>query len=177
MTAIVYKYADSQAEYDEIAKLNYSTFVEEIPQHEPNPERVRVDAMHHKNTYIIAKNSENGLMGMMALNMERPFSLDYKIENLDKYLNPAINYCEVRLLSITPKSRKGLILRGLIGLLADYAVKNKVGCLLVSGTTRELKMYNRVGFKPFHNLVGKEGAYYQPMMLMVTNKEVDKWTL
>ena len=36
------KIAHTEAEFEEIARLNYETFVEEIPQHKPNSERKKL---------------------------------------------------------------------------------------------------------------------------------------
>jgi hypothetical protein len=52
-TRYVVKSADSETEFDQIFALNYHTFVEEIPQHEPNAVRKLKDKFHENNTYII----------------------------------------------------------------------------------------------------------------------------
>lgn len=172
---IKFKVATNQNEFEQIALLNYQTFVEEIPQHPANQKHSLTDKMHSKNIYIIAKKGGQ-VVGMVALNEKRPFSLDQKIPNLDSYIPAKYKrLCEVRLLSIKPQFRKGKVLAGLIKAICKYVLKNGVECLLISGTTRELKMYRAFGFKPFYELVGKEGAWYQPMMLEVTSKETDKW--
>lgn len=171
---IKFKIARSKEEFRQIAKLNYQTFVEEIPQHHTNKEHLLVDKLHEKNTYIIAKKGAR-VIAMVALNQKRPFSLDAKISDLNKYLPTEENLCEVRLLSIVPDFRKGKVLAGLIIEICKYVLKNKVEYLLISATTRELKMYRSFGFKPFYRLVGKEGAWYQPMILKVEAKEISKW--
>jgi hypothetical protein len=57
-----------------------------------------------------------------------------------------------------------------------YLKKERVDALLISGTTREIKMYAKFGFKPFYKMTGKEGAYYQPMYLDIGNiEEHAKW--
>ncbi|MBP5616892.1 MAG: glycerol-3-phosphate acyltransferase [Elusimicrobiaceae bacterium] len=172
---IKFKVAKNSDEFDQIARLNYQTFVEEIPQHATNQKHSLTDKMHDKNRYIIAKKGGQ-VIGMVALNEKRPFSLDQKIPNLDDYIPPHYTrLCEVRLLSIKSQFRKGKILAGLIKAICKYVLKNDVECLLISGTTRELKMYRSFGFKSFYQLVGKEGAWYQPMMLEITPEETDKW--
>ena len=172
---IKFKVAKSKNEFEQIALLNYQTFVEEIPQHPVNKKRSLTDKMHNKNIYIVAKKGSQ-VVGMVALNEKRPFSLDQKISNLDSYIPARYKrLCEVRLLSIKPQFRKGKVLAGLIKAICRYVLKNGVECLLISGTTRELKMYRTFGFKPFYELVGQEGAWYQPMMLEITRKETDKW--
>ncbi len=172
---IKFKVASDSNEFDQIARLNYQTFVEEIPQHATNQKHRLTDKMHAKNRYIIAKKGGQ-VIGMVALNEKRPFSLDQKIPNLDDYIpHRYTRLCEVRLLSIKPQFRKGKILAGLIKAIRKYVLENNVQCLLISGTTRELKMYHSLGFKSFYQLVGKEGAWYQPMMFEITPEEIEKW--
>ena len=52
---MIYKIANTAEEYEQIFKLNYETFVEEIPQHEKNETKKLKDKFHDKNIYIIAK--------------------------------------------------------------------------------------------------------------------------
>lgn len=48
---LIYKVADQDWEFESIHKLNYKTFVEEIPQHEETKDRFRIDRFH-KRKYI-----------------------------------------------------------------------------------------------------------------------------
>ena len=48
---LTYKIAETPDEFEQIFRLNYKTFTEEIPQNEANPERSRVDKFHAENTY------------------------------------------------------------------------------------------------------------------------------
>ena len=50
----------------QIHQLNYKTFVEEIPQHQQNTEKMLVDKFHNKNKYIIAmKGQASNWNGML----------------------------------------------------------------------------------------------------------------
>ena len=161
---IVFKIADKVFEFNQIHELNYSTFVEEIPQHSKNSSKKLIDKFHDQNTYIVClKDSE--LIGMIAVRDKRPFSLDQKLEDLDSYLPSSVSICEIRLLSIKKKYRTRKIISGLFSLLAEYCEKNHYDLALISATTRELKLYRKLGFVEFGPLVGCEGAYYQPMYL------------
>ena len=82
---MVFKRASELNEFLQIHQLNYKTFVEEIPQHQQNAERMLVDKFHDKNHYIVAKRGEN-VIGMVCYNLERPFSVEGKIENFESYL-------------------------------------------------------------------------------------------
>ena len=81
---MIYKIANTQEEYEQIFKLNYETFVDEIPQHKKNETKKLKDKFHDKNIYIIAK-KENEVIGMISLSDTRPFSLDDKLNNIDTY--------------------------------------------------------------------------------------------
>mgnify|MGYP001421112741 CR=1 FL=1 len=82
------KIAEHVQEYDQISQLNYQTFVEEIPQHSAhqNSNQILVDKFDDQNSYFIAK-SNNNVIGMLAFRSQRPFSLDFKIPDLDKYIH------------------------------------------------------------------------------------------
>ena len=100
---LTFKIADKEWEFSEIHKLNYETFVEEIPQHQT--EKYLVDKFHEENNYIICL-MNNNFAGMIAIRDKRPFSLDNKLQNLDDYLPHSTSKCEIRLLSIKKEYRK-----------------------------------------------------------------------
>ncbi|MGY1462157.1 aminotransferase class V-fold PLP-dependent enzyme [Bacillus toyonensis] len=165
---IIYKIADQAWEFESIHKLNYKTFVEEIPQHEETEERFRIDRFHEENTYLICLDGEK-LVGMVAVRGKRPFSLHNKISNLDVYLNKhGENVYEIRLLSVEREYRNGRALLGLIRFLHRYLLLNGYELALISATTRELPLYEQMGFKSFHTLVGTEEAAFQPMYVTPT---------
>jgi len=105
------------------------------------------------------------LIGMLAVRDKRPFSLDLKLEQLDSYLPPYKSICEIRLLAVEPDRRKTRVFTGLILNLAKYCDEHGYDLGIMSGTTRQLKMYRHLGFMPFGPLVGRDGAQYQPMYL------------
>lgn len=161
------KIARTEKEYAEIAKLNYETFVEEIPQHEPDKNGVRVDPFHHENLYIIVlKNDE--LVGMIAFRDQRPFSLDKKIGPVETLLpHEALSgkLCEVRLLAVRKEHRNGRVFFMLAGALSDYAYKQGYSAAVISGTVREEKLYKQMGFEAFAPPTGTEDAKFIPMVL------------
>ncbi|HDR7706998.1 TPA: aminotransferase class V-fold PLP-dependent enzyme [Bacillus thuringiensis] len=163
---LIYKVADQDWEFESIHKLNYKTFVEEIPQHEETKDRFRIDRFHEENTYLICLD-EDRLVGMVAVRGKRPFSLDYKISNLDVYLQEhGEKVYEIRLLSVEREYRNGRALLGLIRFLHRYLLLNGYELALISATTRELALYEQMGFKVFHTLVGTEEAAFQPMYVI-----------
>src|SRR5258706_9177942 len=100
-----FKLADRGVEFEAIHRLNYRTFVEEIPQHSPNAERRLVDRFHAENTYVIGLDGEE-LVGMVASRCRRPFSLDEKLPDLDRHLPPHRKIVELRLLAVDLRYRK-----------------------------------------------------------------------
>lgn len=161
---LTFKFATEPREFEQIYRLNYKTFVEEIPQHEHNEESRLVDRFDKQSTYIICIDGED-IVGMINVHGNRPFSLDAKLENLDSYFPEDQSICEIRLLAVEKEYRNGRVFLGLTERLIEYCIKNGFNLAVISGTTREQKLYKHLGFEPFGPLVGSEKATYQPMYL------------
>ena len=159
-----FKIATEDWEFAQIHRLNYRTFVEEIPQHSVNPDEALIDKFHHENTYIICLD-HGKVVGMIAVRGNRPFSLDGKLENLEAYLPPGRKLCEFRLLAVDRKHRNGWVFWGMGKLLAEHCLQAGYELALISGTTRQQRLYRHLGFLPFGPLVGEPGAQFQPMYL------------
>jgi len=162
--SLVYKIADQAWEFDLIRKLNYETFVEEIPQHQPNQLRQLNDKFDDQNTYIICLDADQ-LLAMLAVRDKRPFSLDNKLPDLDKFLPKANSICEIRLLAVNKNKRYSKIFLGLLSVAAKYCEKQNYDLAVISATLRQLKLYKNIGFKKFGPVVGTTQAPYQPMFL------------
>ncbi len=161
----IYKIAETSIEFEQIHELNYRTFAEEIPQHEPNESQKLVDKFHDENTYIICLKDAQ-VIGMIAIRSERPFSLDGKIGPVEQQLPvQAENLVEIRLLAIEREYRNGRAFLGLAQALVRYCLKAGYDAALISGTVREQKLYGQLGFLPFAQLTGTEEAAFQPMYL------------
>ena len=147
------KIASEDWEFEAVHRLNHRTFAEEIPQHAVNAEMLLIDKFHDQNTYAICLDGRR-LVGMICGRNQRPFSLDGKIQNLDDYLPPGRKPVEVRLLSVEKDYRNGVVFCGLVRLLSENF--RRLGCdlAIISGTTRQLKLYRHLGFEPFGPLVG-----------------------
>src|ERR1051326_9455901 len=98
-----FKIAAGESEFEQVFRLNYKTFVEEIPQHPPNAEKRLVDRFHHENTYLIALDGDQ-LIGMMAARDKRPFSLDEKLGNIDGYLPPGRKAADRQSTRLNPRA-------------------------------------------------------------------------
>lgn len=161
-----FKIAAKPWEFDEIKKLNYETFVEEIPQHKTNKPRMLTDKFHDENTYIICV-SEDELLGMLAIRAKRPFSLDQKIDDLDSYLPADRSMCEVRLLAAKKTCRHSRVLRGLLAETVKYCEDHDYDLAIISGVLSQQRLYRHLGFVPFGPIVGTDGVRFQPMYLTV----------
>ncbi|MGN7476973.1 aminotransferase class V-fold PLP-dependent enzyme [Solibacillus silvestris] len=160
------KIATTEKELDAIAALNYETFVEEIPQHEPDPTRRLVDKFHNENVYLIVyKNTE--VVGMAAFRDVRPFSIDQKIGKVENYLDAKDSgyLCEIRLLAVKKAHRNGRVFTKLATAIYRYYYDKGYTACVISGTVREEKLYTQMGFRQFAPTVGTEEARYLPMVL------------
>ena len=100
---------------------------------------------------------------MLAVRGQRPFSLDQKVPNLDSYLPPGRTICEIRLLAIEKKfrgARGGQVLQGILALLWQHGVEKGYDLAIISGTTRQTKLYQHLGFVPFGPIVGSGDAQF-----------------
>src|SRR5438477_11062758 len=113
---LTFKCASEDWEFEQIHRLNYKTFVEEIPQHQAAPTHRLVDKFHPENTYLICLSGRK-LAGMLAVRGNRPFSLHQKLERVDGYLPVGRNVCEIRLLAVERNFRGAQVLLGLLALL------------------------------------------------------------
>jgi predicted N-acetyltransferase YhbS len=161
---MILKQATELHEFLQIHQLNYKTFVEEIPQHQQNTEKMLVDKFHNKNKYIIAMKARR-VIGMVCYNSDRPFSLDTKIQDLDQYFPHYTKLVEIRLLSVCHEERKTTVAYRLFQYLSQSLMQLNVDAAIISGTTRQIRLYARMGFTPFGPLVGDTGALYQPMFI------------
>jgi aspartate aminotransferase-like enzyme len=167
---LVFKFASEDWEFEEIHRLNYKTFVEEIPQHQASPSHRLVDKFHSENTYLISLCGRR-LAGMLAVRGNRPFSLDLKLPNLDSFLPRGRKICEIRLLAVEKKFRGAQVLQGILALLWQHGVEKGYDLAIISGTTRQFKLYHHLGFVPFGPIVGSGEAQFQPMYVTLETFE------
>ena len=169
---LTFKIASEDWEFEQIFRLNYRTFVEEIPQHSRSSNGTLVDKFHRENTYIICLKGDQ-LLGMVAARGKRPFSLDQKLDNLDDYLPQARPICEIRLLAVDGAHRHGRVFKGLLTKLALHCRRQGYELAIISGTVREQPLFERLGCVPFGPLVGAPDAMYQPMYRLLDTFERD----
>ena len=160
--ARTYRIASEPWEFEQIHRLNYRTFVEEIPQHPASPERTLVDPLLARSTPFVCVEGRR-LIGMVMISGTRPFSLDRKLPALDSYLPPASRPCEVRLLMIEPRHRRGRVFGELLVRAARWGRTQGYDLALISATTHQMKLYRHLGFIPFGPPIGTPRAPFQGM--------------
>ena len=164
--SLIFKIASESWEFEQIHRLNYQTFVDEIPQHQQNAEHKLIDKFHDENIYVVGL-AGNTVVAMIALRDKRPLSLDDKIDGLEAHLPPFETILEYRLLVVKQEYRKTATFTGIMKKAFEMAMSGGYDIAVISGTTRQMRLYERLGFKPFSTPVGKEGAMYQPMYIDV----------
>ena len=156
----------SAAEREQIHRLNFATFVQEIRQHAPQEaagsDPRRVDRFDAENDYVVARRGDR-VVGMVAVRGRRPFSLDDKLADLDRYLESDRRWCEVRLLAILPEERGGLIFRGLLEALLRVGEQCGYDAAVISAYAPRVDLYARLGAVRFGPLVGSAEIPFQPM--------------
>ena len=153
-------------ELEQVLSLLYRTFVEEIPQHAANPQRLLVDRFHSENCYLGCFR-DGRLVGSVAYRDRRPFSLDLKLTGLDTMVPMGRRWCEIRLLAVEHEFRRSNVIVSLLSTLVQHALSCGRDAGLISGTTRQLPLYQHLGFQAFGPLVGKEEALFQPMFVLL----------
>src|SRR5258707_537831 len=108
---------------------------------------------------------------MLAVRGNRPFSLDQKLENLDSYLPAGRKICEIRLLAVEKKFRGAQVLQGILALLWQHGIEKGYDLAIISGTTRQFRLYQHLGFVPFGPTVGGGEAQFQPMYVTLETFE------
>jgi aspartate aminotransferase-like enzyme len=123
-----------------------------------------VDKFHAENLYLICL-EEGELMGMVALRDRRPFSLDSKLPDLDRYFPADARALEIRLLAVRPRKRHSLVFGMLMKKLFARCMEMDYDVGLISGRIENIPLYEKVGFRPFGPQVGGPEARYQPMRI------------
>lgn len=166
MTRYTVTIATEPDDLEQIHALNYRTFVEEIPQHHPNPERRLVDRFHAENTYVVCK-AGDAVVGMVCVRDRRPFSVDEKIGPFEAHLPPdvpvPVRPCEIRLLAIDPAHRGARVILGPLSHLLSLGLERGYDFALMSGRPANMTLYRGLGFRPFGPLTGTTEAPFQPM--------------
>lgn len=166
-----YKRAESAAEFEQIHRLNYQTFVQEIGQHADNGTGELVDKFHKKNIYFILLR-DSQLVGMLSAHDEPPFSVAERMSDPTLLYKGGERPLEVRLLTIAPEERAGHHAAGLTYELFCYGREHGYTHFVISGVTSQLELYKHIGFEALGPAVGKAGAEFIPMMATLDRVEM-----
>src|SRR5205814_8999568 len=98
-------------------------------------------------------------------------SLDQKLENVDSHLPPGRKVCEIRLLAVEKKFRGAQVLQGILALLWQHGIEKGYDLAIISGTPRQFKLYQHLGFTPFGPMFGSGDAQFQPMYVTLETFE------
>ena len=115
-----FKRAETDAELEQVHRLNDETFVREVAQYADSGTGRLVDKFHDKNTYLIAMLGDE-LVGMVVVHDRPPFSV------ADRLPDPSVlngldgRPMEVRLLAVRPGHRRGPVFSGLLWALREHA--------------------------------------------------------
>ena len=113
-----FQFAETASDLAQVHRLNYRTFVREIPQHQDTGGDVLVDKFHKKNTYLIAKKGDD-VVGMLSAHAEAPFSVESRLPDLSVLTREGMKPVEIRLLAVEPGERQSPVVGGLV-----YAITN-----------------------------------------------------
>ena len=172
-----FKIAESADELDQVHRLNYRTFVQEIPQHRDSGTGALVDKFHDKNTYLICMRVGK-LVGMLSAHGQPPFSVSDRLPDPSILTRPGIIPLEVRLLAIEPSERRSTLVGGLVWSLHQHARATGHTHFVISGVVEQRDFYEHMGFMPLGPAVGSGRASYIPMWATLEDVEATlEWTM
>jgi aspartate aminotransferase-like enzyme/predicted N-acetyltransferase YhbS len=160
----LFKPAETDAEFDQVHRLNYEMFVREVAQYDDPGTGRLVDKFHHKNLYLIAKRGGD-LVGMVAAHDRPPFSVADRLADPGVIDRPGGRPLEVRLLGVRPDCRGGPVFSGLLWTLHEYARRQGHTRVLISGLDERVPLYEKLGFRALGPAVACGGAAFVPMAL------------
>ncbi len=160
----LFKVANEPGEFDQIHRLNYRTFVEELRQHRASGEAL-VDKFDHKNIYFVAKRGDR-VVGMVCVHDQPPFSVESRLPDPGLLYRPGLKPLEARLLAVVPEERRsGLVFSGLVWAVYVFARREGYTNLFISGLAERQRLYERLGFRPLGQAVPEGEVAFVPMMI------------
>ncbi len=161
-----FKFAAESAEFEQIARLTYRVFVEEMPRFPANPERRLVDAHHDENVYAICLH-EQEVAGVAALRSQTPRFLAAGPDDLDAQLPPHRSICDLRFLAIAHEHRSAEVARRLIEMTAEYCLARQHDLIVTAAPADRIALYRELGFAPFGTVYAEGDVMVQPLVLTV----------
>jgi aspartate aminotransferase-like enzyme/N-acyl-L-homoserine lactone synthetase len=163
----VFKRAETSEELEQIHRLNYRTFVAEIPQHHDCGSGLLVDKFHVKNCYLIALENKR-VIGMVSVHDQPPFSVADRLSDPSILQLHGSKPLEVRLLAVEPAKRSGPVMMGLLVSVYEYSCTHGYTHLYISGLSDRMALYRQLGFEPLGPAVRCGEAEFVPMMVTLS---------
>lgn len=157
-----FKLAETPDELDQVHRLNYRTFVQEIPQHQDTGSGRLVDKFHAKNTYHIALRRSR-MVGMISTHDQPPFSIADRLPDPSVLSRTGVRPLEVRLLAVEPGERSSNVIPGLFYCIYHAARATGHTHFVISGVLEQQNFYSHLGFEPLGPVVGTGRASFIPM--------------
>jgi len=169
-----FKQAETEAEFEQIFRLNHGVFAAELGQYAEQSSARLVDKFHDKNQYVIALEDDR-VVAMIAIHNQPPYSVAGKLAD-PSVLDALGNLAEIRLLAIDPEHRRGTLLRRLF--VAVYERSSEQDAIVISGRVEEQAMYRSLGFRPLGPAVRSGAAEFIPMAVKVSDlaERARKWS-
>jgi aspartate aminotransferase-like enzyme/N-acyl-L-homoserine lactone synthetase len=162
----VFKRAETRQEFEQIHRLNFRTFVHEIPQHsDPGTGRL-VDKFHDKSAYFIVVR-EGRVVGMVSSHDQPPFSVADRLADPEILERPGTRPLEVRLLALEPDTRNSTVFFGLMWSLYEHARSEGYTHLYISGLQERELLYKRLGFEVIGAPAPSGKTSFIPMVLTI----------
>lgn len=162
----VFKPAETPHELEQLHRLNYETFVREVPQHHDPGNGRLVDKFHDKSSYLVALDGDS-VVGMLSVHDQPPFSVADKLDDPRVLERLGPRPLEVRLLAVRPELRHGPVFAGLGLAVLRYAQRHGYSHMLISGVAERLRLYERIGFSALGPAVKQGAASFVPMVAQV----------
>jgi predicted N-acetyltransferase YhbS len=163
------RFAESAADFEQIHRLNYQTFVQEIPQHPDTGSGSLIDKHHAKNRYLLCLR-RGELVGMLSCSDQPPFSVESRLQDPSLLLGNNLKLLEIRLLAVIPEERGSAVLAGLVWQLYQHARFDGITHFVISGVESQEALYRHLGFEPLGPAVG-DGPRFTPMWLPLQTLE------
>jgi aspartate aminotransferase-like enzyme len=160
----VFKCAETRQELEQVHRLNYRTFVSEIPQHEDHGDGLLIDKFHNKNQYIVVLRGSR-VVGMLGVHNQPPYSVADRLPDPAVLNRSGTRPIEVRLLAIEPEERNKNMFFGLMHYMYRYAEERGFTHMYISAIEERLQLYKRLGFKVLGPAVPGGNARFVPMVL------------
>jgi aspartate aminotransferase-like enzyme/N-acyl-L-homoserine lactone synthetase len=162
----LFKRADTDDEIEQVHRLNYRTFVNEVRQHPDDGAGRLVDKFHHKNAYFVALR-DGRVIGMISVHGQPPFSVASRLPDPSILELPGVKPIEVRLLAVDPQERYGSVAYGLMAVFYEYASAHGYTDVYISGVQDRASLYEGIGFKVIGPPVPSGDALFVPMWVSV----------